>query len=208
MTPADYARARHVLVRRDPVLRALVRRYGACGLARAQRVDPFASLAEAIIHQQLSTKAAATIHRRFLTLFDTGQPEPARLAVVPDETLRAVGVSRQKIGYLRDLAARVLDGSVQMADLVSMDDERVIESLTTIKGIGRWSAQMFLIFKLHRPDVMPVGDLGIARAIERAYRLRKPPKPERMLKIAEAWRPYRSVACWYLWASLENTPLP
>jgi DNA-3-methyladenine glycosylase II len=208
MTPADYARARRLLMRRDPVLGAIITRCGPCGLAGDQRVDPFASLVEAIVWQQLSTKAAASIYRKFLAVFgDTSCPPPAALLAATDAALRGAGLSRPKIAYLRDLATKILDGTVRLDTLDALDDERVIETLTQVKGIGRWSAEMFLIFKLHRPDVLPVGDLGIVRAIQKAYGLRKPPAPKRMLKIGEAWRPYRSVASWYLWASLENEPL-
>jgi len=208
MTPDDYARARRRLMRRDPVLAAIIKRCGPCGLADAQRPDPFASLVEAIVWQQLSTKAAASIYRKFLAVFGGSScPPPAALLAAPVEALRGAGLSRPKIAYLRDLATKVLDGTVRLDALDALDDEGVIEALTTVKGIGRWSAEMFLIFKLHRPDVLPVGDLGIVRAIQRAYGLRKPPPPKRMLKIGEAWRPYRSVASWYLWASLEATPL-
>jgi len=208
MTPDDYARARRLLMRRDPVLGAIIQQCGPCGLADAQRRDPFASLVEAIVWQQLSTKAAASIYRKFLAAFgDSSCPPPAALLAAPVETLRGAGLSRPKAAYLRDLATKVLDGTVRLDALDALDDESVIEALTQVKGIGRWSAEMFLIFKLHRPDILPVGDLGIVRAIQKAYRLRKPPPPKRMLKIGEAWRPYRSVASWYLWASLEATPL-
>ena len=208
MTPADYARARRLLMRRDPVLGAILKRCGPCGLADAQRSDPFASLVEAIVWQQLSTKAAASIYRKFLAVFgDTACPAPAALLAASDAALRGAGLSRPKVSYLRDLSTKVVDGAVRLDALDALDDERVIEALTAVKGIGRWSAEMFLIFKLHRPDVLPVGDLGIVRAIQKAYGLRKPPPPKRMLKIGEAWRPYRSVASWYLWASLENAPL-
>jgi len=117
-----------------------------------------------------------------------------------------VGLSGQKLGYLRDLCRRVDDGSLRLDALDALGDEEVIEALTAVKGIGRWTAEMFLMFRLYRPDVLPVGDLGIVKAIQRAYRLRGTPTPARMLQIGERWRPYRSVACWYLWASLDNVP--
>jgi DNA-3-methyladenine glycosylase II len=123
-----------------------------------------------------------------------------------DDVLRGVGLSRQKISYLRDLSEKMLDGSLQTGSLGSLADEDVVEILTRIKGIGRWTAEMILIFRLLRPDVLPVGDLGIVKAIQKAYGLRKPPDARRMTKIAEPWRPYRSVASWYLWASLDNEP--
>ena len=118
--------------------------------------------------------------------------------------MRGVGLSRQKAGYMRDLSRKVLDGSVNTDGLSAMGDEEIVAELTKIKGIGRWTVEMILIFRLARPDVLPVGDLGIVKAIQKAYDLRKTPDAKRLLKIAERWRPYRSVASWYLWASLEN----
>ena len=203
MTTADYAKARRVLARRDPVIRDLMRRYGECGLAKAQRTDPFRALLHAIIAQQLSTKAAATIEARFAALFD-GRPTAAAIAAVPDDRLRAVGLSGQKLGYIRDLCARTLDGSLVLDALESLPDDDVVVALTNVKGIGRWTAEMFLMFRLHRPDVLPVGDLGIVKAVQRAYKMRLAPTPVRLTRLGENWRPYRSVACWYLWASLEN----
>jgi DNA-3-methyladenine glycosylase II len=205
MTTADYERARRLLARRDPVIRDLIRRHGPCGLADAQHEDAFTALCHSIISQQLSTRAAATIAGRFDALFG-GVPAPAALAQVADGQLRAVGLSSQKIRYMRDLCARVTDGSVPLDKVNELADEDVIHSLTQVKGIGRWTAEMFLMFRLHRPDVLPVDDLGILKAVQRAYGLRKMPRAERLTKIGEPWRPYRSVACWYLWASLGNAP--
>jgi DNA-3-methyladenine glycosylase II len=202
----DYTRARRLLARRDPVLGELMRRHGACGLADSQHEDPFVALMHAIIAQQLSSKAAATIERRVSALFD-GAATPDALASVTDQQLRAAGMSFQKIRYLRDLCARVADGSLDLASLHDRPDEDVVAALTQVKGIGRWTAEMFLMFRLHRPDVLPVGDLGIVRAVQRVYGLRKAPSPERLRRLGEPWRPYRSVACWYLWASLDNAPL-
>ena len=205
MTTTDYTKARRLLARRDPVIRDLIRRHGACGLADAQHEDAFTALTHAIISQQLSTKAAATIARRFDGLFQ-GPPTPAALAKIDDAQLRAVGFSSQKVRYVRDLSARVADGSLPLTTVNELADEDVIQSLTQVKGIGRWTAEMFLMFRLHRPDVLPVDDLGILKAVQRAYGLRKMPRPERLTKIGEPWRPYRSVACWYLWRSLSNAP--
>lgn len=208
MTSADYARARRLLMRRDPVMRELIRRLGPCGLPESQKADPFEALVQAIVWQQLSWKAALAIYRKFLAVFgDERCPTPEELAGAADAALRAAGLSRMKIAYLRDLAAKVLDGTVRLDALEHLSDEEVVDTLTRVKGIGRWSAEMFLIFKLHRPDVLPVDDLGIAKAIQRAYRLRTLPSPERMLAIGERWRPYRSVASWYLWESLDKRPL-
>jgi DNA-3-methyladenine glycosylase II len=207
VTPQEYARARRLLLRRDPILAALIRRHGPCGLAAAQRADHFSALVRAITFQQLSTKAASTIYNRMVGLMPDGQPTPAALAAITDPQLRSAGMSRQKSAYLRDLCAKVSSREVDLDALDTMTDEDVVAALVKIKGIGRWSAEMFLIFRLLRPDVLPAGDLGILTAVQKAYRLRKRPSAERLRKIGEAWRPYRSVASWYLWRSLENEPV-
>jgi DNA-3-methyladenine glycosylase II len=201
----DYARAHRVLARRDPVIADLMRRHGPCGLADVQHADPFRALVHAIIAQQLSTKAAATIEARFRAIFN-GRPTPAAVATEADAALRGAGISVQKLGYLRDLSARVLNGSLVLDRLGGLSDEEVVTALTGVRGIGRWTAEMFLMFRLHRPDVLPVGDLGIAKAVQKAYKLRSTPSPDRLTAIGEKWRPYRSVACWYLWASLDARP--
>jgi DNA-3-methyladenine glycosylase II len=206
MTPADYARARRTLMRRDPVMRELIRQHGACGLADNQHTDPYKALVHSIMSQQLSTKAAATIARRFNELFGGTFPTPQQVLAMPEEKLRSVGLSGMKVSFVRDLARRIDDGSLRLDALDAMTDEEVIDALTEVKGIGRWTAEMFLMFRLHRPDVLPVGDLGIVNAIKKQYRLRKVPTPERMIQLGESWRPYRSIACWYLWASLDNKP--
>jgi DNA-3-methyladenine glycosylase II len=202
----DYTKARRTLARRDPILRDLMRRHGACGLADSQHSDPLKALVHAIISQQLSTRAAASIAARVDALLD-GLPTPASLARVSDAQLRRAGLSGQKVSYLRALCQEVANGSLLLETLDSMSDEEVIAALTEVKGIGRWTAEMFLMFRLHRPDVLPVGDLGIGKAVQRAYRLRTFPSPTRLLRLGESWRPYRSVACWYLWASLSNVPV-
>jgi DNA-3-methyladenine glycosylase II len=198
----DYARARRHLSRRDPVIRDLMRTHGKCGLADAQHGDPFGALMKAIVSQQLSTKAADTIFKRLTALFD-GAPTPLALAAITDTQLRGVGLSTQKLKYMRDLGTKVQDGALPLHTLDAMDDEDVILALTQVKGIGRWTAEMFLMFRLHRPDVLPVDDLGIVKAVQKAYGLRKTPSADRLHKIGDAWRPYRSVACWYLWRSLN-----
>jgi DNA-3-methyladenine glycosylase II len=204
LTPDGYAKARRALMRSDPVLGAAIKRIGPCLMADRQRKDHLSALVGSIVSQQLSTKAAATIFGRFLALFPEQHiPGAAAIAALDDATLRGVGLSGQKVGYLRDLSARIADGRLTLDDLEHLDDEAVIERLVAVKGFGRWTAEMFLMFRLHRPDVLPVGDLGIVNAVQRLYRLRKKPDPKRLLKLGEAWRPYRSVASWYLWQSLQ-----
>jgi DNA-3-methyladenine glycosylase II len=204
LTPDGYAQARRWLMRRDPILGAVIKRIGPCGMADRQRSDHLSALVGAIVSQQLSTKAAATIYGRFVALFPGNRiPDAAAIAAVDDPALRAVGLSRQKISYLRDLCARIADGRLQLDELDELPDELVIERLTAVKGFGRWTAEMFLMFRLHRPDVLPVGDLGIVNAVKRIYGLRKQPDAKRVNKIGDAWRPYRSVAAWYLWQSLK-----
>ncbi len=192
-----------MLLRRDPVLAALIRKHGECGLAKAQRTEHFSALVRAITGQQLSTKAAATIFSRLVALMPDGVT-PAALSSLTDEQMRAVGMSRQKISYFRDLCDKASSGVVPLDALDALSDEEVITALTAVKGIGRWSAEMFLMFRLHRPDVLPVDDLGIVNAVKNVYKLRKRPTAERIRKLGEAWRPYRSVASWYLWRSLDN----
>lgn len=167
--------------------------------------DPFQSLVRSIMYQQLAGSAADAIHARFLKMYGAKFPSPASLAATPDAQLRAAGLSGRKAEYLKGLASAVSAGRLDLASLAAMhDDEQVIEQLTAVRGIGRWTAEMFLIFCLGRPDVLPLGDLGLQRAMQKAYRLRKLPAPERMEKIARPWRPYRSVATWYMWKSLEK----
>ena len=205
LTPEGYQRARRALMRRDPILAAAIKRIGPCGMADRQRTEHLNALVGAIVSQQLSTKAAATIFGRFVALFPEGQAlSPAAIAALSDAALRSVGLSGQKVGYLRDLCARIADGRLSLDELESLPDEAVITRLIAVKGFGRWTAEMFLMFRLHRPDVLPAGDLGIVTAIQRLYRLRKRPDPKRILKMGEAWRPYRSVASWYLWQSLTK----
>ena len=163
----------------------------------------FFSLMRAIVYQQLSGKAASTIFDRFLKLFPNEDPTPDRLLALTDEQLRSVGLSRQKSAYLRDLAAKVHSGALPLEDVDTMSDAAIIEYLVQVKGIGRWTAQMFLMFKLGRADVLPDLDLGIQNAIKRAYRKRKC-SPKDVLRIGSKWSPYSSIACWYLWRSLDN----
>jgi len=203
MSPEEFARARRVLMRRDPVLAPVIRKYRHRSLLDAPAIEPFPALVRTITSQQISTKAAATIHGRLVALMPGGVT-PRALLALDDEALRGAGLSRQKTAYLRDLAAKVTSGDLPVDALHELSDDEVIEAIVTVKGLGRWSAEMFLMFRLRRPDVLPVDDLGIVTAIQRLYGLRVRPKPDRIRKIGDAWRPYRTVACWYLWRSLEN----
>jgi DNA-3-methyladenine glycosylase II len=203
MTPEEFARARRVLMRRDPVLASVIKRHRERTLLDRPIMDPFPALARVIAGQQISTKAAATIYARLAALMPGGMVPEAMLALT-DEQFRQAGMSRQKITYLRDLAAKVVSGELPAHSLHELTDDEVIEAIVKVKGLGRWSAEMFLMFRLHRPDVLPVDDLGIVNAVHRLYRLRTKPSAERLRKIGEIWRPYRTVACWYLWRSLER----
>jgi DNA-3-methyladenine glycosylase II len=187
----------------DPVLRRAI---GEIGPFRQEQVrNRFGALAVAILHQQLATKAAQTITARFCRLYGRNGrarlPRPEELLQTPRRKLRGVGLSRQKIRYLRDLSRQITSGAVPLARLGRMSDEEVITALTRVKGIGRWTAEMFLIFSLGRPDVWAVDDLGLQLAVKQLYGLRHHPSARSMQRLAEPWRPYRSVASWYLWQS-------
>ncbi len=188
------------LKKSDPVLSAIIERVGPC---RMEYGDPeFHSLAEAIVYQQLNGKAAVTIFKRFAAL--AGEPvTPEGILKLTNEQMRAVGLSEQKSSYLRDLAERTHRGELDFARLPDLPDAEVIKHLTQVKGIGVWTAHMFLIFALRRRNVLPTGDFGVQMAIKKNYNKRKLPKPAQMERIAKCWEPYRSVACWYLWRSLD-----
>ena len=188
------------LKKADPVLCAIIERVGAY---RMQYSDPeFCNLAEAIVYQQLNGKAAETIFSRFAAL--AGDPlTPEGILKLTNEQLRGVGLSKQKSAYLKDLAEKTAAGLLDFASLSKLSDDEVIKHLTQVKGIGVWTAHMFLMFSLRRPDVLPTGDYGVQVAIKKHYKKRKLPKPKDMEKIAKAWVPYRSVACWYMWRSLD-----
>jgi DNA-3-methyladenine glycosylase II len=188
------------LKKSDPVLAEIIERVGPY---KMNYDDPaFHSLAEAIVYQQLHGKAAATIFKR-LTDAAGGRLTPENILKLTEEQMRGVGLSKQKLTYLRDLAAKTHSGELNFTQLPDLPDNEVIKHLTQVKGIGVWTAHMFLMFSLRRPDVLPTGDLGIQMAIRKHYRKRKLPKPVQMEKIAKCWSPYRSVACWYLWRSLD-----
>jgi len=191
------------LRRRDPVLRKVIDHIGPC-LLRSQR-HYFWALAEAIVSQQLSVAAAATIFRRLRHLYPTHRvPRPQDLLATPAGRLRAVGLSRQKVVYLKGLAEAAIDGRLPSRRLHALSDDEVVETLTRLHGIGRWTAEMFLIFVLTRLDIFPVDDLGLQKAIQRAYRLRRHPSAATMRRLAKRWEPYRTVATWYLWASRDG----
>jgi DNA-3-methyladenine glycosylase II len=191
-------------------MRALVEQHGSLSgeeRRRGRPADAYGTLIRSIVGQQLSTKAAATIFGRVLDLFGGEVPAPKQLIGADPDALRAAGLSRAKVAYLRDLAERVEDGDLDLDHLIELSDEQVSEQLTAVKGLGQWTADMFLIFHLGRPDVLAVGDLGIRRAVERAYGLPEIPDAATLTRIAEPWRPYRSLGCLYLWASLDNAPV-
>lgn len=172
---------------------------------RGRSGDPFGVLAQAIIGQQVSVAAARAVRGRLEAHFGAWPPTPSALAGADDEALRACGLSRQKMSYVRDLAARVDAGTLDLEALSAHVDDDVIAALTAVNGIGTWTAEMFLIFHLDRPDVLPLGDLGVRRAVERAYAVTDL-TPARLDEIGEPWRPYRSIASRYLWESLDNAP--
>jgi DNA-3-methyladenine glycosylase II len=187
---------------RDPALASIIESVGKYSIER--RPEPFRSLVEAITYQQLAGRAADTIYGRFLKIYRGRFPSPRRILNTTEAELRAAGLSRQKIRYIRDLAAHVADGRLKLDLVASLEDSQVVEQLVQVKGIGKWTADMFLIFCLGRPDVLPVGDLGLRRAMMQTYGLPELPLPAKMQEIASAWKPYCSVATWYMWKSLEK----
>lgn len=186
----------------DPVLERIIEQVGPCRLRPAAELSHYESVARSIVFQQLSGKAAETIYGRFAALF-AGRPTATAMMALQDDAIRATGISRQKLSYLRDLSERVAGGSLPLESIADCDDQAVIGHLTAVKGVGLWTAQMFLLFRLGRPDILPEGDLGVQKAMQRAYRMRKLPTPKRVLTVGAKWAPYRSVATWYLWRSLE-----
>jgi len=209
VTAANKRKAIAHLKKVDPVMARLIDAIGTCKLTLRDQGSHFDAIARSIVFQQLSGKAASTIHGRLEGLYGGRSPLPAELTVTSDEHLRGVGLSRGKSAYLKDLAARVVSGELPVETLHELSDDEVISALTRVKGIGRWTAQMFLMFRLGRPDVLPDLDLGIQKGIQRAYRLRKLPSPDRVKKIGAKWAPYRTIASWYLWRLLDvPTPVP
>jgi len=183
----------------DEVMRTLVPQAGPCGLDRTRRRQAFPALAQTIIAQQISVHAARSIGRRVRALFDGRAPSARRLQQIPEDRLRAAGLSRQKVAYLQDLAARVVERRLNLAALERMADEEVIASLTAVRGIGRWTAEVFMIFRLGRLDLLPVDDLGLLDGARVLYELPARPAQQQLLELGERWRPYRSIGAWYLW---------
>lgn len=198
----DWQAAERQLRASDPVLAVLIERIGPCTLTPDP--DPCWSLCEAIICQQVSSKAGESICRRFRALFPGGRPEPEALAALDAEALRSAGVSPQKQSYLKDLACHCLAGSLALDRLPELSAGEIARELLAVKGIGPWTVTMFLIFALNRTDVLPVGDLGFRRAVQLAYGLPALPDEPTLREIAGPWHPYESIATWYLWRSLEN----
>lgn len=189
------------LSRRDAVLRRAIREHGPCLIRRHSRY--FETLVAAIISQQISTRAADTIEARFKAIYAPARfPTAEQVLETPEELLRGAGLSSQKLKYLRDLAEKTADGSLPLRKLARLSDGEVIEGLTAVKGIGVWTAHMFMIFSLGRLDILPLGDLGIRRAIERAYGITEHAEMEQLAE-RRGWRPYRSVASWYLWRLVD-----
>jgi DNA-3-methyladenine glycosylase II len=205
----DHSEAVKHLRKADPVMRGIIERVGECKLGHATdrggpAHDHYGALVRAIVGQQLSVLAARSIHARLMERFGGRTPTPAEvLADDPEELRAAAGLSRSKVAFLRDLAERVQSGALHLEALDDLPDEEVSAELVAVKGIGQWTADMFLIFHLGRPDVLATGDLGLRRGAMLAYRLRKPPEERRFITLARPWRPWRSVASWYLWASLR-----
>ncbi|MGA9041869.1 MAG: DNA-3-methyladenine glycosylase [Terriglobales bacterium] len=188
------------LKKSDPILATIIKRVGPC---RMKFEEPrFHRLAQAIVYQQLNGKAASTIFKRFAAL--AGEPlTPAGILKLTHAQMRAVGLSKQKSSYMRDLAEKTHTGFLDFSRLPDLSDDEVIKHLTQVKGIGVWTAHIFLMFSLRRPNILPTGDYGVQTAIKKYYKKRKLPKPDQMQKIAKPWEPYRSVACWYLWRGLD-----
>jgi DNA-3-methyladenine glycosylase II len=205
---ADQAAVEHLRAA-DDTLKAIIDERGPLDLearTRGRPADAYGALLRSIVGQQLSTKAARSIYGRLLELFGGKTPSPQELLDADPDTVRAVGLSNAKVRYVRSLAEHVLSGELELDRLPELGDEEVEREVTAVKGLGQWTAHMFLIFHLGRPDVLPVGDLGVRRAVERAYGLEALPSVEELERLGERWAPYRSLAALYLWESLDNAP--
>jgi DNA-3-methyladenine glycosylase II len=204
--PFDLEAATRALRDTDPLLARLIDTHGPCIMNANGAGTPFAALTRSIAYQQLNGTAAATIHGRVLALYRPRRiPRPEDVLDTPEERLREAGLSRAKIAAVKDLARKTMEGVVpSWAELRRLDDEEIIARLTTVRGVGRWTVEMLLIFHLGRPDVLPVSDYGVRKGFQRTFRTRELPTPEKMMKRAERWRPYRSVASWYLWRAVDG----
>jgi DNA-3-methyladenine glycosylase II len=204
MSPASpHQKAINHLRKVDPVMADVIARVGKCTLTPRDEWTHFDALVRSIVFQQLSGKAAATIHGRVTALIGYGDEVPKKIVATTHLAFRAAGLSNQKANYVRNLAEHVLNGSLPVETLHELSDDEIIAALTQVKGIGKWSAQMFLMFKLGRPDVLPELDLGIQKGIQKAYRMRKLPTPQQVLKRGAKWAPYRTIGSWYMWRILE-----
>ena len=204
--PVDAQRVMRELSRADRHLAKVIRRVGCFPTERPKPQPPFASLLRAIVYQQLAGAAAATIFGRVKALGGHDFPTPEEILLLEEATLRGAGLSRQKIAAVKDLAAKTLDGTVPpLGKLRRMSEEEILERLTQVRGIGEWSVQMFLMFRLGRPDVLPIHDLGIRKGFQRVYGHKDVPKPQFILEHGERWRPYRSIASWYLWRAADDS---
>lgn len=203
--PVDAAHVMRELSRVDRHLAKVIRRVGSFPTKKQKSQPTFASLLQAIVYQQLAGKAAATILGRVKALSASGFPTPEEILLLDETKLRGAGLSRQKIAAVKDLAAKTLDGTVPpLGKLRRMSEEEILERLTHVRGIGEWSVQMFLMFRLGRPDVLPIHDLGIRKGFQRVYGHKDVPKPQFILEHGEIWRPYRSIASWYLWRAVDD----
>lgn len=202
-TGSTHRKALNHLRRVDPKFGAVIDAVGACRYAAREEGTHFGALVRSIVYQQLSGKAAGTIHSRLRALYGDRDPTAAELLATPEAILRGVGLSRQKLSYLLDLSARVERGELPLENVHELDDDELTTALVQVKGIGRWTAQMFLMFRLGRTDVLPDLDLGIQKGLQRAYGLRKMPAPKDVLRHGEKWAPYRTIASWYLWRLLD-----
>lgn len=201
----EHSSATKHLSKSDPVMRRLIREVGPFSLTPQSKRSPFESLARAIAYQQLHEKAAESILRRFVDLFPTRRfPQPADLLAMDEDAIRGAGFSRAKIAALRDLAAKTLDGTVPTGAMVrKLDDEAIVERLIAVRGVGRWTVEMLLIFQLGRPDILPADDFGVRNGFRIAYGRRSMPTPKDVLGYGERWKPYRTAASWYLWRAAD-----
>jgi DNA-3-methyladenine glycosylase II len=195
------------LIRADKKLAGLIRRVGPCALKPKQRRTPFEALVQSVAYQQLNGTAASTILGRVKALFPGRFPTPAQLLATPDEKLRAAGLSRAKTAAVKDIAAKTLEGIVPASrDIIGLSDSEIVDRLTTVRGVGPWTVEMFLIFTLGRPDVLPVTDYGVRKGFALTYGWKSLPTPRELMKAGEKWRPHRSTAAWYFWRALDIVP--